>query len=117
MKYFICALGLMVLVAVAGTAQAETASWVGNPESDVEAYEIYACAGVGCAVKPEPAMLKGTIKHLGAGVTHSFVIDLNGKEGSLAILARDVAQNRSGLSVSVPFDKAPPSIPATPTLQ
>lgn len=117
MKYLICALGLMAMVSVAGIAQAETASWTGNAEPDVEAYKIYACEGAGCVVQRTPAMLRGTAPHVGAGVTHTFAIDLTGKEGALAISARDFAQNESGISVSVGFDKASPSIPARPTLQ
>lgn len=100
-----------------GLASAETATWTGNAEPDVEAYDIYACAGASCIVRAEPSMLTGTVQHVGPGVRHTFAIDLTGKDGSLAILARDTSKNKSGLSVSVPFDKAPPSIPATPTLQ
>lgn len=117
MKSMCCALGLLAMVAVAPVAHAATASWTGNRETDVEAYEIYACDVVGCVVSPVPAMLKGTVVHVGPGAPHAFEIDLSGKEGRLAILARDTAQNKSGLSVSIPFDKAPPSVPATPTLQ
>ena len=117
MKYLICALGLMSMVCLAGAAQAETASWVGNPEPDVAVYEIYGCDGAGCVVTPSPDMLKGTVPHRGAGVKHTFTIDVTGKEGALAILARDAAKNASGLSVSVGFDRAAPAIPAPPTLQ
>ncbi len=105
------------LIAMASPAHAETASWVGNPEPDVEAYEIYGCEGAGCGVKSDPAMLKGTVPHVGSGVKHTFPIDVGVKEGALALLARDAAKNKSGLTVSVPFDKLAPSIPATPTLQ
>ena len=117
MKYLICALGLMVLVSMAGTALAETASWTGNPEPDVEAYTIYVCEGAGCVVQRTPAMRRGTAPHVGAGVTHSYAVDLTGKEGALAVTAKDFSQNESGLSLSVSFDKASPSIPARPTLQ
>lgn len=117
MKSVLCALGLLAIVAVAPVAHAATASWTGNPEPDVETYKIYGCLTGGCTVAKTPAMLLGTAPHLGAGVTHTFAIDLAGREGAIAISARDFAQNESGLSVSVPFDKLAPSVPATPTLQ
>lgn len=118
MKSLICALGLVGMVSVAGLAHAATASWVGNPEPDVEAYRIYACFTAGCVVQKTPESLQGTAPHVGAGLAHTFVIELTGKEGAMAITARDFAQNESGLSVSVPFvDKQAPSIPAKPTLR
>lgn len=117
MKCLMGALGLMAMVSVAGIAQAATVSWTGNAETDVEKYKIYACFTRGCMVQKTPAMLHATVPHLSAGDNHTSQIDIINKEGNVAITAVDFAQNESGLSVSAPFDKAPPAIPATPTLQ
>lgn len=106
-----------VLLACAGWASAATLTWDRNAEDDMKDYQVYACFTPGCTVAKTPAMLQATIAQPAAGVKASSVIDLTGKSGTAAISARDLSLNESGLSVSVPFDKQAPSIPATPTLQ
>jgi len=103
------ALALMLIIPV--TLQAQVLTWDKNTEPDMKDYGVYSCEVSGCLVTKTPTMLRGYVNH----PTVTFPLPL-GKEGSIAVTARDVSGNESGLSVSIPFDLAPPKVPVNPRL-
>lgn len=109
---------MAVLVGCAGLAEAATLEWDRNAEPDMQDYQVWACFTPSCVVIKSPAMLQpGTVVQTAAGVRPSYIIDIAGREGAMAISARDRSLNESGLSVSVPFDRVSPSIPVNPILR
>ena len=99
-------------------AQAETLTWERNAEADMKDYGIYACFTKGCTVVQTLSMLHGTVAQTAVGVKPTLVMDLANKDGAIAVSARDMAGNESGLSVPVPFfDRVSPAIPVSPALQ
>jgi hypothetical protein len=81
-------------------------------------YQVWACFTPNCIVAKTPGMLQpGTVLQPPAGVKPSYVIDLTGREGAIAVSARDQSLNESGLSVSVPFDRKAPAVPTGPALR
>lgn len=119
-KNSLLVMGLMVavLVGCAGWAEAATLDWDRNAEADMQDYQVWACFTPSCVVIKSPAMLQpGTVVQPAAGVRPSYIIDIAGREGAVAISARDRSLNESGLSVPVPFDRVAPLNPANPTLR
>jgi uncharacterized membrane protein YdcZ (DUF606 family) len=112
----IVALLLLVGLFTVGTAHALTLQWDRNVESDVKDYGVYACFVKGCAVVKSAATLQTFV---GQSVVGSFPIWPlpPGIEGAVVVTARDTSLNESGLSVSVFFDAAAPSIPVNPVLK
>lgn len=97
---------------------AATLTWDRNAEPDMKDYQVWACFTPNCIVTKSAAMLQpGNVLQPAVGTKPSYTIDLTGKEGAIAISARDQSLNESGLSVAVPFDKVAPSIPTNPALQ
>lgn len=94
-----------------------TLVWDRNSESDMKDYRVYACFTAGCILMQSPSMLVGTVTQTATGVLPSFVIDVTGKEGKVAISSRDQSLNESGLSVAVPFDFLAPVVPLNPRFQ
>lgn len=102
----------------AGLAEAATLTWDRNAETDMQDYQVWACFTPSCVVVKSAATLQpGTVVQPATGVNPQYVIDLAGREGSIAISARDRSLNESGLSVAVPFDQRPPANPANPRFQ
>jgi hypothetical protein len=93
---------------LASSAFALTASWQPNTEPDMAGYNVYVCKVKGCAVQKDASQKVGTVQH--PTVKWIFPADL--VEGTLAVSAFDVSGNESGLSNQVPFDLAPPKVPA-----
>ena len=99
------------------SAQAATLTWDRNSEVDLRDYQVWACFTPNCVVVKAPAMLQpGTVAQPTTG-NPTYVIDLAGREGSIAVSARDQSLNESGLSVQVPFDQKGPAAPANPRFQ
>lgn len=113
--------GLMALVLAlgcAGLAEAATLTWDRNAETDMQDYQVWACFTPSCVVVKSAATLQpGTVVQPATGVNPQYVIDLAGREGSIAVSARDQSLNESGLSVPVPFDQKAPAVPANPHFQ
>lgn len=106
---------VIALVYLPSAVPAATLEWDRNAESDMQDYQVWACFTPSCVVIKSPANLQpGTVVQPVAGVTPSYVIDLTGREGSIAISARDRSLNESGLSAPVPFDQRPPTVPVNP---
>jgi hypothetical protein len=82
-------------------------------------YQVYACFTPNCVViKSSSNFVAGAvIPQTATGVQPTYTIDLSGKEGAIAVTARDQTLNESGLSVAVPFDQKPPAAPANPALK
>ena len=113
MKTLVAAIGLSTLL-VQGSAAA-TLEWDRNAETDMKDYQVWACFTKDCVVIKSPSMLQpGTVLQTTAGVVPTYQIDLTGTEGAVAVSARDLSLNESGLSVSVPFDAKAPGVPAAP---
>lgn len=109
---------LLLCLLCAGSAEAATLEWTRNSETDMQDYQIWACFMPSCVVVKSPTTLQpGTVVQPAAGVKPSYVIDIAGREGAVAVSARDRSGNESGLSVSVPFDQVAPSIPVSPILR
>lgn len=107
---------VFLIVFFIGKAHALTLQWDRNVESDVKDYGVYACFVKGCAVVKSTATLQTFV---GQSVVGSFPIWPlpPGIEGAVSVTARDTSLNESGLSVSVFFDAAAPSIPVNPVLK
>lgn len=113
-----CILLCAFCVAIVSPVSAATLTWDRNAETDMQDYQVWACFTPSCVVVKSPAMLQpGTVLQPAAGVNPQYVIDLAGREGAIAISARDRSLNESGLSVAVPFDQRPPANPANPRFQ
>lgn len=93
-------------------AQGATLEWDRNNEPDMGDYRVYACWTSGCLVTQTSSMLQiGTIPQTPLGIKPSVSFGIVNKEGRVAVSARDLNLNESGLSVSIPFDAVAPSIP------
>lgn len=108
-------LGVLCSLVLAGTAEAATATWAKNTESDMKDYGVYMCFTKGCAADKSAANLQSYVSH-SATVNPSFPIPAN-TEGGVSVSARDTAGNESGVTVTVPFDQAAPKTPASLTVQ
>ena len=107
----------LAFVLAASFAQAATLTWDRNVEADLKDYHVYACFTAGCTIVPSATTLQGSVLQPAVGVVPSFVIDVTGKEGKVAVSARDLTLNESGLSVQVPFDAKAPGAPVSPRFQ
>lgn len=109
--------GLLTLW-LASVAQAATLSWDRNSEEDMKDYQVYGCFTKGCTVERSQAMLRSNpISQPEVGTIPTFDIDLDGKEGALAVTARDTSGNESPLSVPLPFDRMAPASPTAVKLK
>ena len=109
---------VLAILALAVTAQAQTLTWDRNSEPDMKDYQVWACFTPSCVViKSASTLQPGTVPQTAPGVKPVYVLDLTGKEGALAVSARDTSNNESALSVPVPFDKVTPQPPVGLTLQ
>lgn len=106
---------LLTLLVLACPAFALTATWQKNTETDMKDYGVYMCFTKGCTAVKNAAMFQSYVSHV-AGVNPSYPIPPN-IEGAVAISARDLSLNESGVTVSVPFDQVGPQVPATPIVQ
>lgn len=112
MKTALVLLGAIALGVISGLANAATLTWTRNTESDMKDYAVYACFTKGCTVAQTATMLQaGFVLQPAVGTAPTYVMDLVGKEGSVAVSARDTTLNESGLSVQVPFDAKAPLVP------
>lgn len=101
----------------AGWTEAATLTWDRNTETDMQDYQVWACFTPSCVVVKSPTTLQpGTVVQPPTG-NPTYIIDTAGREGSVAVSARDRSLNESGLSVAVPFDQRPPANPANPRFQ
>lgn len=108
--------GLMLAAGlIGGTAHAATLEWDRNAESDMKDYQVWACFTPSCVVIKAPGMLQpGTVLQPPVGTKPTATLDIVNKEGSVAVSARDLSLNESGLSVAVPFDQKAPGTPLNP---
>jgi hypothetical protein len=112
------AIVLGVCVSVGGLATAATLEWDRNSESDMKDYQIWACFTPSCVViKSSGTLQPGTIAQTTVGVKPTATLDISGKEGSVAVTARDLSLNESGLSIAVPFDAKAPAAPTGPAFR
>lgn len=95
------------------SALAATLEWDRNGESDMASYSVYACFTKDCQPMLASGMHQGITQQTAAGTKPTFVMDLSGKEGAVAVTAKDKSGNESGFSVPLPFDKVAPSTPAS----
>lgn len=96
-------------------SHALTLEWDRNTESDMKEYHLKGCdTGATCTI--DPTVTIGVVPQTLPGAIPFVVLPI-GKEGRRALTAVDLSGNESGLSVSVPFDAAPPSIPVNPRVR
>lgn len=115
---FALVVALMISPLCAPSVEAATLVWDRNNETDMKDYQVYACFTPSCVVVKSPGMLQpGAVLQPAVGLKPQYVIDIAGKEGAVAISARDQSTNESGLSVAVPFDQKAPSVPTNPAFQ
>lgn len=108
----------LVMLCAPMLSLAATLDWDRNAEPDMKDYQVYACFTPSCVVIKSAAMLQpGAVLQPAVGVKPSYVLDVTGKEGAVAITARDQSLNESPLSVPVPFDQKAPLAPANPALR
>jgi hypothetical protein len=94
---------------------AATLEWDRNAETDMKDYQVWACFTKDCVViKSASTLQPGTVVQPPVGTVPSYVIDLTGLEGNVAVSARDLSLNESGLSVPAPFDAKAPGVPVAP---
>jgi hypothetical protein len=105
-------LGVLIM---ASSAFALTATWSKDTELDMKDYGVYMCFTKGCVVTKTTAMLQSYVSHQ-ATVNPSYPVPPN-TEGTVAVTARDLSGNESGLSVQVPFDQSSPVPPVSLTVQ
>jgi len=119
MKVSIASLvGLFVVALFASPVLAATLTWDRNSEIDMKDYAVYACFTANCIVTKTPTMLQpGFTLQPTVGVLPTHTLDIVGKEGSVAVTARDQVLNESSLSVQVPFDAKAPVSPGSPRFQ
>lgn len=110
-------IGSVLSLVFASQALSATLTWDRNTEADMKDYHVYGCFTHGCAVQKIPAQLIGTVNQTATGTLPIFVVDLVNKEGAVAVSARDLTLNESGISVSVPFDVKSPTVPGGPRFQ
>lgn len=112
MKSLCVITSVLGLLALNTPALASTLEWERNLEIDMKDYQVWVCTTPSCVVTKSPSTLQpGTITQTAPGIRPQVIIDLTGKEGAVAVSARDQSLNESGLSVSVPFDQRPPLTP------
>lgn len=110
-------LTLCLLLGSVASASAATLSSDRNSEPDMKDYQVWICQTVNCVVVKSAATLHPTtIPQPAVGVRPSLVVDLTGKEGAVALSARDLSLNESVLSVQIPFDFRGPVAPINPQL-
>lgn len=109
---------LVLSLVLSGTnLPAATLDWDRNAETDMQDYQVWACFTPNCIVTKSATTLQpGTIPQPVAGVRPSYVFDIVGREGAVAVSARDASLNESGLSVPRPFDFLAPAVPLNPRL-
>ena len=111
--------GLTIATAIAlavTLAYSATLQWDRNTEADMKEYEVYTCTpNPTCTVAQVLASRVGVVAQPAVGVIPSFPIQA-GTEGKIAVSASDTAGNKSGLSVSIPFDAKGPVAPLNPRL-
>ena len=106
---------IILVFASAGLANAATVEWDRNTETDMKDYQVWACFTKDCVViKTATTLQPGTVAQPPVGTTPSYVLDITGTEGNVAISARDLSLNESVLSVPAPFDAKAPGAPANP---
>lgn len=94
------------------SADAATLTWDRNADTDMQDYQVWACFTPNCVVvKSATTLQPGTVVQPAAGIRPSYVIDIDGREGAVAVSARDRSLNETGLSVPLPFDRVPPTTP------
>jgi ABC-type iron transport system FetAB permease component len=110
MKYLLLLFVLLPMPALAATLE-----WDRNTESDMKDYQVWACFTANCVVIKSAATLQpGTVLQPAVGVTPSYVLNIVGLEGNVAVSARDLSLNESALSVPAPFDAKGPGAPVAP---
>jgi hypothetical protein len=99
---------------LAAPAMSATLEWNRNTETDMKDYAVWACFTAGCVVTKSATTLQpGLVAQTAVGVNPTYTIDITGKEGSIAVSARDQSLNESALSsVQLPFNATPPLAPA-----
>jgi len=113
-----CISVLFLAVVSVTSAFSATLEWDRNAETDMKDYQVWACFTLNCVVVKNSGNLQpGTVVQPAVGVKPTYTIDLIDKEGSVAVSARDLTLNESGLSVAVPFDKKAPSTPTNAVLK
>lgn len=110
-------LASLVVFTLSTPVLAKDLIWDRNTESDMSHYNATYCTVKGCAVATSPStVISPNIPQVGVGVTPRFTLP-NGIEGTIAVTATDTAGNKSGLSVTVPFDAKAPDVPTNPRLE
>lgn len=110
MRYVI---GLAIGLLVAGQVSAATLEWDRNTEPDMKDYAVWACFTPSCVViKSATTLQPGLVSQTVSGVKPTYQLAIEGKEGAVAVSARDQSLNESGLSVPLPFDARAPQTPA-----
>jgi hypothetical protein len=110
-KVLILILGIISLF-VSGVSAA-TLEWTRNSETDMKDYAVWACFTAGCVVTKSATTLQpGLVVQTAVGVNPTYTIDIAGKDGAVAVSARDTSLNESALSVPLPFNATPPLAPA-----
>jgi hypothetical protein len=105
----------VVLFGLVGLVHAATLEWDRNTETDMKDYQVWACFTANCVVIKSAATLQpGAVVQPAVGVIPSYILNITGLEGSVAISARDLSLNESALSVPVPFDAKAPGVPVAP---
>ncbi|MGH3055852.1 MAG: hypothetical protein ACRDL7_12840, partial [Gaiellaceae bacterium] len=102
-------IGLSLLPWEFVAAHATVLEWDRNSESDMGHYEVLTCSvPVACI----PSIKTGAdVPQPTVGIKPTAPIPVNA-QGNVAIIAVDLAGNKSGLSNVIPFDGLPPSNPA-----
>lgn len=114
MKYLL----VILMLALPVTVSAATLTWERNTETDMKDYQVWACFTPSCVVIKSSSMLQpGLITQPAVGVKPTASLNTTGKEGSVAVSARDQSLNESGLSVPANFDQVAPLTPANLILQ
>jgi hypothetical protein len=106
---------IMVLLALFLTvpAMSATLEWNRNSETDMKDYAVWACFTAGCVVTKSATTLQpGLVLQPAVGATPTYNLDIAGKDGAVAVSARDTSLNESALSVPLPFNATPPLAPA-----
>lgn len=111
LKCLICILALLMPV----TAFSATLEWDRNTETDMKDYQVWACFTKSCVVTKSAATLQpGTVVQPLVGTIPTYILDITGTEGNVAVSARDQSLQESALSVMAPFDAKAPGVPAAP---
>lgn len=113
-RYFYLLILLFILEGLSVLSYGATLEWDRNTEADMRDYEVYTCTpNPTCTVQQLPANRIGVVPQVAMGTVPSFVIPA-GIEGKIAVSASDLSGNKSGLSVSLPFDAKAPLVPVNP---